>query len=885
MDRLSAEDWPLVGRAGTIDAVSRIIRAGERAGVIMVGHPGVGRTRLARAALAAAVSASPQSRSWVPGWVAASRSTASIPLGALAHLLPDLELGDGSTGRLLIEARRLLRRVAQGTRLLLAVDDAHLLDETSAVLLSQLAASGEAFLLLTAPTGVPVPDPLFELWKETVIERIDLPELTRGESDRLVVRALGGQVDRAALRQFWTLALGNPLFLRELVDAGLADGSLRRSGEVWRWDGPFPLTSRMVEMVLLRAGTLGGPEQELLRLLAFGQPLGSDVAAALTSPQTVAVVEERGLVTSRRAGARVEVSLAHPMYGEVLRRHSTPLQERAAYRRLLEHAGTQQSHRADDRRRALAWRTALGEPSDTAELLTAAAAAEENDPQLAERLARAAARSGGPRARLTHGRILVHLGRAVEAEQLLAALDAELARNPDGSTELRLNAATLRVRNQYWGLCDLAGVARTVAAVGEPGAPTSGSPAQVALRAFALLLEGRDEEAAEVAGALTGEPDGVGGAGLAGLSTAALAEVRCGRPGRAAALARRGLDVSGEPDPAGGWLRFELIAVSWFADLQDGGLDAAEKLATRCHQDALTSGHRHRIALYATFLGIVAARRGRLRTAVRWLYEAAAGVPAARFAFTVPLVSELAVALAGLGELARAHEVFAEGGVQESVGLLAGWREPARVWLAGVGGRVTEAERIALDAADDGTSHGHRVGALHAAVRLGVTGAVTDLLADLTAGREVALAALYSAHGAALAAHDPDGLDDVAERFADLGLLLCAAEAAAQASAAHRVAGHVGSAGGSASRARAWAERCEGAATPALDLLEGSVDLTRREMEIASLAASGLTSKAIAGQLVVSVRTVDNVLRAVYAKLGVSGRGDLAQVAGIRAPH
>jgi len=104
VDRLSAEDWPLVGRAGTIDAVSRIIRAGERAGVIMVGHPGVGRTRLARAALAAAVSASPQSRSWVPGWVAASRSTASIPLGALAHLLPDLELGDGSTGRLLIEA-------------------------------------------------------------------------------------------------------------------------------------------------------------------------------------------------------------------------------------------------------------------------------------------------------------------------------------------------------------------------------------------------------------------------------------------------------------------------------------------------------------------------------------------------------------------------------------------------------------------------------------------------------------------------------------------------------------------------------------------------------------------------------------------------------------
>jgi DNA-binding NarL/FixJ family response regulator len=53
-------------------------------------------------------------------------------------------------------------------------------------------------------------------------------------------------------------------------------------------------------------------------------------------------------------------------------------------------------------------------------------------------------------------------------------------------------------------------------------------------------------------------------------------------------------------------------------------------------------------------------------------------------------------------------------------------------------------------------------------------------------------------------------------------------------------------------------------------------------MEIATLAATGLTSKAIAGELVVSVRTVDNVLRAVYAKLGVSGRADLRQVRALR---
>jgi DNA-binding CsgD family transcriptional regulator len=57
-----------------------------------------------------------------------------------------------------------------------------------------------------------------------------------------------------------------------------------------------------------------------------------------------------------------------------------------------------------------------------------------------------------------------------------------------------------------------------------------------------------------------------------------------------------------------------------------------------------------------------------------------------------------------------------------------------------------------------------------------------------------------------------------------------------------------------------------------------TAELTSREREIALLAAGGLSSKQIAGQLVVSVRTVDNHLRAVYRKLGVVGRGELRSV-------
>jgi len=62
----------------------------------------------------------------------------------------------------------------------------------------------------------------------------------------------------------------------------------------------------------------------------------------------------------------------------------------------------------------------------------------------------------------------------------------------------------------------------------------------------------------------------------------------------------------------------------------------------------------------------------------------------------------------------------------------------------------------------------------------------------------------------------------------------------------------------------------------------GSNDfLTPREREVATLAAQGLASRTIAERLGVSVRTVDNHLRQVYAELGVRGRVELRELFGV----
>ena len=53
------------------------------------------------------------------------------------------------------------------------------------------------------------------------------------------------------------------------------------------------------------------------------------------------------------------------------------------------------------------------------------------------------------------------------------------------------------------------------------------------------------------------------------------------------------------------------------------------------------------------------------------------------------------------------------------------------------------------------------------------------------------------------------------------------------------------------------------------------VALTPREREIAAMAAAGVASREIASRLFFSVRTVNNHLQRVYAKLGIARRQEL----------
>jgi DNA-binding CsgD family transcriptional regulator len=69
-------------------------------------------------------------------------------------------------------------------------------------------------------------------------------------------------------------------------------------------------------------------------------------------------------------------------------------------------------------------------------------------------------------------------------------------------------------------------------------------------------------------------------------------------------------------------------------------------------------------------------------------------------------------------------------------------------------------------------------------------------------------------------------------------------------------------------------------ARPRRPALSGPAALTPREERVAQLAASGRSSREIADQLVVSIRTVDLHLSNAYRKLGIVGRSELSGALG-----
>jgi DNA-binding CsgD family transcriptional regulator len=322
-----------------------------------------------------------------------------------------------------------------------------------------------------------------------------------------------------------------------------------------------------------------------------------------------------------------------------------------------------------------------------------------------------------------------------------------------------------------------------------------------------------------------------------------------------------------------------------------GRLRDAEALARAEYDAGLAEHSPEAQACFALQLAKVCLARGRVRDAAAHAREAVSVLRRiGRPMFLHEALHILAMARAHTQDIAGATTVLAK--VKEFALPVRAYDAAdalvARAWTAAAQAHLPQARALADEAAQLALKSGDLVMAsvaMHTQARFGAAREVTDALDRLERRIDPGIVNPMAAHARSLAADNPQGLQDAAAAFADLGADLLAADAAADAAVAWTRHGHNRNAAAATRQAVDLADACQGATTPALQSINARARLTPAEHETAVLAAAGHSNKAIADELVLSVRSVENRLQRVYEKLGITSRAALPQALNPATPR
>ena len=337
----------------------------------------------------------------------------------------------------------------------------------------------------------------------------------------------------------------------------------------------------------------------MLELVALGEPLGPGELVRLAHPSVVEALEAKGLITSGTQGNRLEIRLAHPVYGDVVRSGISALRVRTLSRSLADVIEAVGEQRQGDLLKVATLRLVGG--GGSAELLLSGAmrARARHDYPLTERLARAASDAGaGFEARFFRGRRGGSLQRrSDQAEEELAALAPQATTDAD-----KARVALLRFDNVFMErLPDFQIIDETLAAITDP----FWRDELKNRRLFVTSIVSGPRNTMEVASTWSRHPD------PAFRVAVGYALVRIGRLDEAIEQLTSPSGTAAVPAPEEPWQEWMLFGNRVAALISAGRLAEADELLTMAYRDVIDHPASEARAFVADWLAVLHFEQGR----------------------------------------------------------------------------------------------------------------------------------------------------------------------------------------------------------------------------------------------------------------------------------